>query len=466
MIKPIQPISYISTPLIKQVNSKQTPAYSQNELLNLNNQVYYKSPISFGKNEPKLIKEYKKNREKKLANADIDYAPLNAQDIKHIEGIQKGIKVFENLSMQQINFLAKNLSEIALQRGCNNMCSHCYAEAMPPSYKKAENKINKIDFEDYENLCNGFKELNQRLGFNILQTNHDDYFTLFHDSDSSMIYLQDKQGKTYDYLDLAKMINDVVDRIVLFDTAGWNIQDKRTQKRMEDLVEKATSTDKYDFVEFNISANPFHSLYSRSVQHNIDNNKEKEQKFREIYTNRMANVIFTLSPLIEKDNLHFISRALPNDLENVKGYKEDDLKNLYGEIFKKVKQLYEQDLASGNKKVIKTKEQINEYLQKIKSEFDNVNTEPGINGRLAKIVTNPKAEVCKKTRSNQFNNPQIAAKNFDYGILDINGKFYSTNFYETYKTDIQLNYNNKNKKTAGISPELRKKQMTQEMYKI
>lgn len=64
MIKPIQPISDISTPLIKQVNSKQTPAYSQNELLNLNNQVYYKSPISFGKNEPKLIKEYLKNREK------------------------------------------------------------------------------------------------------------------------------------------------------------------------------------------------------------------------------------------------------------------------------------------------------------------------------------------------------------------------------------------------------------------
>lgn len=466
MIKPIIQSSYQSIPNAKQFNSVQKPVYAKNELLNLNNQVFYKSQISFGKNEPKLIKEYLKNREKKLTNADIDYAPLNAQDIKHIEGIQKGIKVFENLSMQQINFLAKNLSEIALQRGCNNMCSHCYAEAMPPSYQKAENKINKIDFEDFENLCNGFKELNQRLGFNILQTNHDDYLTLFHDSDSSIIFLQDKQGKTHDYLDLAKMINDVVNRIVLFDTAGWNIQDKRTQKRMEELVEKATSTDKYDFVEFNISANPFHSLYSRSVQHNIDNNKEKEQKFREIYTNRMANVIFTLSPLIEKDNLHFISRALPNDLEKVNGYKEDDLKKLYSEILKKVELLYEQDIESGNKKVIKTKKQINEYLQKIKSEFDNINTEPGINGRLSQIVTDPKAEVCKKTRSNQFNNPQIAAKNFEYGILDINGKFYVTNFYETYKTDIQLNYNNQNKKTAGISPELRKKQMIQEMYKI
>lgn len=265
--------------------------------------MFYKNQISFGKNEPKLIKEYLKNREKKLTNAGIDYALLNAQDIKHLEGIQKGIKIFENLSMQQINFLAQNLSEIVLQRGCNNMCSHCYAEAMPPSYQRTENKINKIDFEDFENLCNGFKELNQRLGFNILDSYHEAYVTLFHDSDSSNIFLQDKQGKVYDYLDLAKMINDISDKLIIFDTAGWNLQDKKTQKRMEELVEKATNTDKYDFVWFNISANPFHSLYSRSVQHHLENNKEKEQKFREIYANRMANVIFTLSPLIEKDHL-------------------------------------------------------------------------------------------------------------------------------------------------------------------
>ena len=368
--------------------------------------------------------------------------------------------------MQQINFLSKNLNEIALQRGCNNMCSHCYAEAMPPSYLKSENKINKIDFEDFESLCNGFKELNQRLGFNILESSQGDYFTLFHDADSSMLFLQDKQGKIYDYLDLAKMINNIIDRKILFDTAGWNLQDKKTQKRMEELVKKVTNTDKYDFIEFNISANPFHSLYNRSVQHHLENNKVKEQKFREIYTNRMANVIFTLSPLIEKDNLHFIARSLPNELENVNGYKEDDLKALYNEIFKKVNLLYEQDLESTNKKVIKTKEQIDKYLQQLKSDFDNIDIDLGINGRLSRIVTDPKTEIYKDTRRNQFNNPKIAAKNFKFGILDINGKFYTTNFYETYKTDIQLNYKNKNKKTAGIAPELRKKQITQDMYKL
>ena len=181
----------------------------------------------------------------------------------------------------------------------------------------------------------------------------------------------------------------------------------------------------------------------------------------------MANVIFTLSPLIEKDNLHFIARSLPNELENINGYKEDDLKFLYSEIFKKVELLYEQDLESGNKKVIQTKEQINKYLQKLKEEFDYINPDISINKRLSRIVTDPKAEINKETRRNQFNNPNLIAKHFfKFGILDLNGKFYITNYYETYKTDIQLDYINKNKKTAQIAPELRKKQITQEMYKI
>lgn len=279
MINSIQQISYRSIQQPQQINSVPKPVYSKRELLNLNNQVFYKNQISFGKNEPKLIKEYLKNREKRLRNAGIDYALLNAQDIKHLEGIQKGIKVFENLTMQQINFLARSLSEIALQRGCNNMCSHCYAEAMPPSYQKAENKINKIDFEDFENLCNGFKELNKRLGFNIIESYPENYITLFHDSDASMIFLQDKQGKTYDYLDLAKMLNDVADKLIIFDTTGWNLQDKKTQKRMEKLVKKAINTDEYDFVIFNISANPFHSIYNKSVQLHLENNKKKNKSF-------------------------------------------------------------------------------------------------------------------------------------------------------------------------------------------
>lgn len=84
MINSIQQISYRSIQQTQQINSVPKPVYSKRELLNLNNQVFYKNQISFGKNEPKLIKEYLKNREKRLRDAGIDYALLNAQDIKHL----------------------------------------------------------------------------------------------------------------------------------------------------------------------------------------------------------------------------------------------------------------------------------------------------------------------------------------------------------------------------------------------
>lgn len=463
MIKPVQNVLYNNTGLTRPAINSEKSNISDCKSLNLNNLPSYKYQISFGKNDEKSIQQYLKQREQKLKKENTVYQNLDSNDLKHIEGIQKGIKVFENLSMPQINFIAQTLTEVVTQRGCNNMCVHCYAEAMPPSHQKSTDKINKISFEDFDNFCNGFKELNKRLGFNIFQESKNSYKTLFHDSDSAMIFLEDKNGKTYDYLDLAKKLNEATDNIIVFDTAGWNIQDKKTQKRMEELVEKALNSDEYDFVEFNISANPFHALYSRSLKHHNENNPEKEQKFRDIYTTRMANVLFTLSPLTEKNKINLITRALPDDSVNAEGYRKKDFVELYNEIIKKLANKYKENLENGNKKVIKDEEQIKKYLMYYKSKLLFVQTDPSVNGRLANIVTDKKSFIYKKSKDEEFNNPLHAAQNFGNGILDINGKYYATNWYETYKTDILLNYNNKDKKTADISPNLRKKPITKNM---
>lgn len=39
-------------------------------------------------------------------------------------------------------------------------------------------------------------------------------------------------------------------------------------------------------------------------------------------------------------------------------------------------------------------------------------------------------------------------------LIDLNGKFYLTNYNETFPTNIQLNYANKDKTTAPINPDL------------
>ena len=336
-------------------------------------------------------------------------------------------------------------------------------KAMPPSYQKMPDKINKIDFEDFEKLYYGFKELNKKLGFSIFKSAKNDYNTLFHDADSSTIFLQDKNGKVYDYLDLGKMVHELTDKTVLFDTAGWNIQDKKTQKRMEELVKKAASSDEYDFMEFNISTNPFHALNYRALQHLKNGDYEKYDKFRDIYTTRMANVLFTFTPLIEKEQVNLLVRALPNETRHAKGYREDDLLKLYSEVFIKLLKLYKQDYESGAHKVIKDEEQINKNLDYLNKKLKKVDKSMGINGRLADIVTDKKIDAYKATKERTYANPHKAVKAFTDGLIDLNGKLYVMNWYETYPTDIQLNYKNKDKITAPIHPSLNEQKITSDM---
>lgn len=473
MIKSVQNHIFYNNPGIE---SKKIPFknYYKNDIPqlnkykenNLNLLPQYMYQISFGSNDRDKIEIYLKKQKKKFTQNSVSYKNINLYDLNKLEGIQKDIEIFENLSMKQIKLLANNMTEIALQRGCHNMCCHCYAEAMPPSYKWEDNKINKIDFDDFNNLCNGFKELNKRLGFNILNSSNNEYNTLFHDSDSAFIYLKDKNGKTYDYLDLAKMLYDVSGKEILFDTAGWNIQDKVTQDRIEKLVSKAINSKDYDFLRFCISINPFHALYNKAVKYQKSHNVEKENFFKEIYTTRMANVLFTMSPLIKDNKLEFIARALDNNTKNADGYREKDLIEIYKDILEKLEVLYINDFNSSNPKIIKKKDDIENNLKYIKEGIEEINTNLGYSGRLKKLVQeNKKSKITKLAKENEFNNPLKAAHSFKEGLIDINGKFYLTNWYETYPTDIELNYKNKGKITAPISPYLRSEKITKGMLK-
>ena len=391
----------------------------------------------------------------------LDMYFLSLFDAKNLEGLQNGIKILENVSFEKIVLLTERLRGIITANGCNQGCIHCFANALNLYEMKKNNFETHIDFEDYENFCNGFKELNSRLGFNAFPFSHRG---LFYDSDSSMIYLKDSNNKTYDYADLAKMFNEATGSIVLFDTSGWNINDKKTQARMEDLVQKIVNSNEYDFIKFNISINPFHSIYSKSVELKEKGNIEKSKKLREIYTDRMANTIFTFSPLINRIipetaevQLNFILRSLYNPTD-LRGYKEDDLRGLCHEIVEKIENMYDNDLASGNLKVVKSEEQKNEYLRYIylfliNPHASHINI---CNDKLIKKLGDIPSVEYQNMAQNSYNSAE-AGKSFDDGFIDLNGRFYLTNYVETYPTNIVLNYKNKNKQTAPIAPNLRNK---------
>ena len=83
--------------------------------------------------------------------------------------MDKHIHTEKDLNMKEIAFIGQTITEVAVKRGCYNNCSHCYAGGMPPIREDSEH-INKMSWNDFTALTDGFKELNKRLGFSITKS--------------------------------------------------------------------------------------------------------------------------------------------------------------------------------------------------------------------------------------------------------------------------------------------------------
>lgn len=174
-----------------------------------NSPIYTKSTQNF---KNKNYKEYLSKRQVSLkkSHIPIKYWTLDKFNMDKLEGIQEELKTIGNLTMKQIKSIADRTLAVILQRGCNNMYAHCYADARPKSFYKDKNTISKIDFDNFKNFYEDFKTLNKKMGFNIFKRKrHLDYQVLFHDSDCTMIIAKNKTGKVYDYLDLSKFLLNI-----------------------------------------------------------------------------------------------------------------------------------------------------------------------------------------------------------------------------------------------------------------
>ncbi len=416
-----------------------------------------------------------------LAEAKKDFDDVNNieiydLDLNKLDGIQEGIKVFKGLNMKEIAFIGSTINEVAINRGCHNICSHCYAGANPPI--REDNKhINKMSWNDFKTLTDGFKELNNRLGFPITRDTMDDdpYMTSFHDADCIDIKLKDNEGNEHDFIDIALRLNDAFGKPKIFDTAGWSPNDKKAQARAEKYAEYYSDPEHFDEIsDFNVSINPYHALHTREVMLRKDGNIEKAEKFRDLYTTRMANVLFTFTPLLDNPKFNFIARAADNSSKGTEGFKEEDLRNIYDEIFNKLEKRYQDDF-NGEQNIIADKQEIKQNIYSYKRLLGHVNTNPSISERLNKIYSPDNSEVKKtdiiiaKSRENvmsaknihnilngetiKLNAYETAHPNYA-GLIDSNGKYYITNYYTTYPTELQLNFENKDKQTAPIHPYL------------
>lgn len=387
-------------------------------------------------------------------------------DLNKLDGIQEGIKSFHGLNMKEIAFFLSSVREFALFRGCYNMCAYCYADAKPP-LKENDASIHRMSWEDFKGLMDDIKELNSRLGFNVTtpiepDETYGEYITPFHDADCIDIILKDKNGCEHDFIDISKELYETTNRYVLFDTAGWFPNNKSAQERAEKFVEYFKRPENFkNKVNVNISLNPFHSSYTKSIILAKEGKAEQSKRLRDLYTTRMANVLFTFTPLLRYKDFEFNARALQNGTSGLEGFCEDDLNKLFNEIMTKLKELYIKDLNS-DKKHIKSKKQMLDNLHKYKKRYE-VYLGIDYTEKLKELSNTSNEhrtisdEILDRNQSlvkNSSNIIDILKSSSFYGILDANGKYYLTSFVATFPTDIELNLKTKGKSTAPIRPNL------------
>lgn len=424
--------------------------------------VNYYSQITFTSEdlEYKKAKQYLSNE---IKEHRIPYK-MKDLDLDKLNGIQNGIKIFEGMNAKEIAFICDNLNEIAIYRGCSGYCGHCYANAV--SQIKEDNKhINKMSFEDYKMLTNGFKTLRQRLGFNPYNSSYYYDMALFRDADCMEIELKDKKGNTYDFIDLANMANDAFKKKILFDTRGWSKSNKKMQERAEKFVKYYSNPKNADKLsQINISINPFNWLNMQAVKALNKNDLEKAQLNINAYTSRMANVLFTFTPLLKNKKFDIIVRAFSDDLDAdfAEGYNASYIRNLNYIILQKLARLYKQDL-NGEQKVIKSEQEliknINKFYFLLTTEIE---TNLTLSGRIRDLIppNHPNQYNLIREQQNEiiddyiFNINEELFNNDNFTkTINANGQIYITNPIITIPTDLRLNLENKDKLTQKFAPD-------------
>ncbi|GBF22939.1 hypothetical protein tpqmel_0343 [Candidatus Gastranaerophilus sp. (ex Termes propinquus)] len=376
------------------------------------------------------------------------------------EGIQKGIEVFGDMTLKQIDFIAKMLAYIPVVRGCYNVCAHCLRHAKPP-IRESETHINRMAYEDFKAFCDGFIELNARLGYNIFATHRKfpGYKTLHHDSDGAYLRLKDDDGVEHDFIELANMLYATTGTRPLFDTAGWNPKDKETQERMEKYAKYyGDSSNTRNILRFNFSVNPFQSIYAESVRARKSGDLERAEKNRNSFIDRTVNALLTLTPVLNTKLFAYIPIAIANNTKGAEGFTTNDCFLLYVDVLKKLEEKYLEDLNSEEPKYVTSKEQIKKILDVLYVKLRSIAPIKVGMGRILELYqdNDPIVEASrneKKQLLKRMQNIFVPDTHF-FGLLGLNGKFYVGTNTTTIATELAFNFRNKDKQVAPIEPDL------------
>ena len=256
--------------------------------------------------------------------------PLTKLNLQKLEGVQSDICLFNGnkpLNMEAISFITKRFETLNLFRGCTVGCSHCLKDA-----KVEDNR--SILFEDLERFLDGFKTLNERLGFNVFNGNK--YLSIVDDSNPSDFPIMGKTSK-HGVVEAIKEIYEKLNIPVLFVTSGWNKGSSYAQKASEELANAIQK--KSSMIEsVDISINPFVGILEKSREASQNHNQDKADFLRNVYTSRMANTLATFLNAFTNNKAHIIYRHAPST-EGNELVDEKAMKQLYEEIYAKLRKI-------------------------------------------------------------------------------------------------------------------------------
>lgn len=388
-------------------------------------------------------------------------------DQKHLEGIQYGLKTFENLSFPQIYFLLSNMGEISVPvvRDCSGMCPACNVNGRPK--ERNTDTISRMDFEDFKNFTDDIKEISRRLNFDcaaksleklIQDTKEYGYFTtpssaLFYDSDGKDIWLKDDKGTIHEFPELNKMLYDATGIKGIFDTAGWSPRNSIVQKRIEKLVNYYSKPENQKEIDqFNISVNPYHGIMQKANEYKNKGDMLSYERMKKAYVNNIANAMYTCTPLLDSDCYQILIKAVDSRQDNrFKDYDQEVCMNLIKEIIKTLFDKYLQDIENGNYKYAKNFEEAQMLASKQVEKFSTLltNITPSSKNNIFSTIKDNYSYI-KNKKTASYND--VMQKKLINALIDVNGKVYINNDHELFETDICLNFKNKDKKSKQLYP--------------
>lgn len=381
-------------------------------------------------------------------------------DMDKLEGLQYGIQAFKGMTMKEVQYTSEFLHIIAVKRGCNHMCGHCYASAKPSS--------REMSFEDFTTITDGFKTIRERLhGLDIygnaipISKESPTYSTteLFFDADCMDIALKDKTGKQHEFPELIEILHGSLGRKSVFDTAGWDLHNKKLQERAQRYAEFYSKPENIEKLsQFNVSFNVFNASYIASRKALANGDYEKAKRLKNKFLDNMANVLFTFTPVAQHKNFNILMRAFHTSAKNSSDFNSKDMCILKDNLLAKLKELFKNDL-NGEQKIIKSKADYDKYVkiyeQKLNQRVDN-----GLNnsGRMRTFVEEHNIkdkslqnhdEITKQAIERLYPSDRLSTL-IHHRLIDADGRVYYMDYARIIPTEIQLNIPGKNIPTPRL----------------